>query len=59
LDRRIGERQILTTEIEASQRQRNTPGDRIEWKFTTQKAQDRLDKVVRRGKDRRKCRPSP
>jgi transposase len=42
LNRRIGERQILITEIEAWQRRRNTSGDRIKWKFTTQKARNKL-----------------
>jgi hypothetical protein len=35
VDRRIGEREILINEIEAWQRQRNTSGARIRWKFTT------------------------
>jgi transposase len=42
LDRRIGERETLIAEIEAWQRQRNASGDRITWKFTTQKARDKL-----------------
>jgi transposase len=42
LDRRIGEREVLDTEIEAWERQRNTSGARIHWKFTTQKARDKL-----------------
>jgi transposase len=42
LDRRIGEREILIAEIEAWQGQRNASGDRIKWKFTTQKARDKL-----------------
>ncbi len=42
LDRRIGERDVLINEIEAWQRQRNTSGARIKWKFTTQKARDKL-----------------
>jgi len=42
LDRRIGERETLIAEIEAWQRQRNASGDRIKWKFTTQKARDKL-----------------
>jgi transposase len=42
LDRRIGEREMLIAEIEAWQRQRNAAGDRIKWKFTTQKARDKL-----------------
>src|ERR1700733_14275140 len=42
LDRRIGERETLTAEIEAWQRQRNASGARIKWRFTTQKARDKL-----------------
>ncbi len=42
LDRRIGERDVLNAEIEAWQRQRNASGARIQWKFTTQKARDKL-----------------
>src|SRR5450631_1205527 len=42
LDRRIGERDVLINEIDAWQRQRNTSGARINWKFTTQKARHKL-----------------
>jgi transposase len=42
LDRRIGEREVLIAEIEAWQRQRNASGARIKWKFTTQKARNKL-----------------
>ena len=42
LDRRIGEREILIAEIAAWQQQRNASGARINWKFTTQKARDKL-----------------
>jgi hypothetical protein len=35
LDRRIGEREVLVSEIDAWQRQRNESGARIKWKFTT------------------------
>jgi transposase len=42
LDRRIGERETLIAEIEAWQRRRNASGDRIKWKFTTQKARNKL-----------------
>jgi transposase len=42
LDRRIGEREVLINEIDAWQRQRNMSGDRIRWKFTTQKAREKL-----------------
>jgi transposase len=42
LDRRIGEREVLVSEIEAWQRQRNASGARIKWQFTTQKARSKL-----------------
>jgi len=42
LDRRIGEREVLVAEIEAWQRQRNASGARITWKFTTEKARNKL-----------------
>ena len=42
LDRRIGERERLVSEIEAWQHQRNTAGARVNWKFTTQKARHKL-----------------
>jgi len=42
LDRRIGERDVLVSEIEAWQRQRNASGARIKWKFTTEKARNKL-----------------
>ena len=42
LDRRIGERDVLNTEIEAWQCQRNASGAQIQWKFATQKARDKL-----------------
>jgi hypothetical protein len=42
LDRRIGERGRLVSEIAAWERQRNTSGARIEWKFTTQTARQKL-----------------
>jgi transposase len=42
LDRRIGERSELNTEVAAWQRQRNASGARIKWKFTTQKARQKL-----------------
>jgi len=42
LDRRIGERDRLIGEIAAWQKQRNASGARINWKFTTQKARDKL-----------------
>jgi hypothetical protein len=42
LDRRIGERETLIAEIEAWQRQRNAARPKIKWKFTAQKARDKL-----------------
>jgi hypothetical protein len=42
LGRRIGEREVLLSEIDAWQRQRNESGARIKWKFTTQKARHKL-----------------
>lgn len=42
LDRRIGAREILVSEIEAWERQRNASGARVKWQFTTQKARDKL-----------------
>jgi transposase len=42
LDRRIGERDVLNAEIEAWERQRNASGARIHWRFTTEKARDKL-----------------
>jgi len=42
LDRRIGERELLIAEIMAWQQQRNASGTRVRWKFTTQKARDKL-----------------
>jgi hypothetical protein len=37
-----GEREVLNTEIAAWQRQRNASGARIKWKFTTDKARQKL-----------------
>ena len=42
LDRRIGERDVLVSEIAAWQWQRNASGARIKWKFTTAKARSKL-----------------
>jgi transposase len=42
LDRRIGKRDVLNAEIEAWERQRNASGAGIRWKFTTEKARDKL-----------------
>jgi transposase len=45
LDRRIGERDVLVTEIAAWQRQRNASGARINWRFTSQKARRKLTRA--------------
>ena len=45
LDRRIGERELLIAEIMAWQQQRNASGTRVRWKFTTQKARDKLGRA--------------
>jgi transposase len=42
LDRRIGQRQRLVSELSAWQRQRNTQGARIKWMFTTERARTKL-----------------
>jgi hypothetical protein len=42
LDRRIGECSELVAEFEAWQQQRDASGARIKWRFTTQKARDKL-----------------
>jgi transposase len=42
LDRRIGEREYLVSEIAAWERQRNAQGDRIKWMFTTERARTKL-----------------
>lgn len=42
LDRRIGERDVLSAEINAWQRQRNASGARVRWTFTTDKARTKL-----------------
>src|ERR1700685_746555 len=42
LDRRIGERDLLESEIAEWQRQRNASGARVKWKFTTQKARTKM-----------------
>ena len=44
LDRRIGEREVLVSEIDSWQRQRRnaTSLARIKWKFITQKARHKL-----------------
>ena len=45
LDRRIGERDVLVSEIEAWERNRNEAGARINWRFTMQKARAKLARV--------------
>src|SRR6202142_3639407 len=45
LDRRIGERDLLESEIAEWQRQRNASGARIQWSFTTTKAREKLARV--------------
>ncbi len=42
LDRRIGDRKTLETEIDAWLRQRNASGARVKWMFTTQRARIKL-----------------
>jgi DDE superfamily endonuclease len=42
LDRRIGAREVLVSEIDAWERQRNSSGAHVKWKFTTQKARDKM-----------------
>ena len=42
LDRRIGERQRLVTEIAAWEDQRNASGARVRWMFTTERARTKL-----------------
>jgi transposase len=45
LNRRIGNRKTLVTEINAWKRQRNAASARIKWMFTTQRARDKLTRV--------------
>ena len=42
LDRRIGERRLLTSEIAAWERERNAAGARIKWMFTTERARAKM-----------------
>jgi hypothetical protein len=42
LDRRIGERERLESEVAAWQRQRNAAGARITWMFTTDRAREKM-----------------
>ena len=45
LDRRIGDRQTLETEIAAWQRQRNADRAKIKWMFTTDKARHKMGRA--------------
>src|SRR6202142_417396 len=45
LDRRIGERDLLESEIAEWQRQRNVSGARIKWSFPTTNAREKLARV--------------
>jgi hypothetical protein len=45
LDRRIGEREVLVSEIDARLRQRNESCARIKWKSTAQKARHKLSRA--------------
>jgi transposase len=45
LDRRIGERERLVTEIDAWERARNASGARINWMFDTQRARKKLGRA--------------
>jgi hypothetical protein len=42
LDRRIGERERLETEVAAWQRRRNAEGARITWMFTAERAREKM-----------------
>jgi len=42
LNRRIGERKKLVSEIDSWQKQRNSTKARTKWMFTTEKARDKL-----------------
>jgi len=45
LDRRIGERDHLVSEVAAWERRRNAEGARVNWMFTTEKARAKLVKA--------------
>jgi len=45
LDRRIGERERLVSEIKAWQQQRNASGTRADWRFTTETARQKLARL--------------
>jgi hypothetical protein len=42
LDRRIGDRNQLVSEIAAWESQRNATADRVKWMFTTERARNKL-----------------
>ena len=42
LDRRIGDRDLLCSEIAAWQKHRNAAGARINWIFTTERARSKM-----------------
>ncbi len=42
LDRRIGERKRIVSEIATWERQRNAEGARVKWMFTTERARDKM-----------------
>jgi hypothetical protein len=42
LDRRIGEREYLVSEVAAWEQQRNAEGARIKWMFTTERVRTKL-----------------
>ena len=42
MDRRIGERKRLVSEIKAWEKQRNESGARVKWMFTTERARVKL-----------------
>jgi hypothetical protein len=45
LDRRIGEREQLVSEISAWEQARNASGTRINWMFDTQRAREKLGRA--------------
>jgi transposase len=45
LDRRIGERHLLESEVAEWRQQRNASGAQIKWSFTTNKAREKLPRV--------------
>ena len=47
LDRRIPDREVLVREIEAWEKARNAAGARIRWRFTTERAREKLGRVYR------------